>query len=76
MAYWIHESGNGTRAKFKVFFMDADTDLANLPTSDTEGVKQDIDPYAHECCDIGSQCLSIESSKVFVLNSENEWTDI
>lgn len=39
MAYWINQAGNSTRPNWRQFYCDADSDIGNLPKSDTEGVK-------------------------------------
>ena len=41
MAYWINKHGNNTRPAWCQFYCDNDTDIANIPTSKNEGVKQD-----------------------------------
>ena len=76
MAYWINQAGNSTRPNWRQFYCDADSDIDNLPTSTTEGVKQDVDSMAHKCCSVGSECLSLETSSVYVLNSSNKWAKI
>lgn len=76
MAYWIYDAGNDTRPNYRFFYMDEDADLANLPTSSTEGKFSLIDATAHECCSIGSEAFSIATSKAFILNSNNEWREI
>lgn len=76
MAYWINQVGNSNHANWKSFYADADDDIQSLPTSIYEGDKQSIDPTAHKKCSIGSECMSLSSSKVFVLGSDNVWKEI
>lgn len=76
MAYWINQVGNSNRANWRSFYADTDGDIANLPTSSQEGVKQEVDPIAHKRCSIGSECMSLGSSKVYVLGSDNTWKEI
>lgn len=76
MAYWINQAGNSTRPNWRQFYCDADTDIANLPTSATEGVKQDGDSAAHKACSVGSECLVLGTTSVYVLNSSDEWVKL
>ena len=76
MAYWINESakvGNGRQISY---YLDADSDVANLPTTTTSGVKQGADEVSCLPCGKGSAALSISSGKFYVLNSNNVWTEI
>jgi len=57
------------------YIMDADTDKDNLPTATAEGASQD-DSVTHLKCGKGSTALSIESGKIFMLNSSNSWVEI
>lgn len=76
MAYWINQAGNSTRPNWRQFYCDTDTDIANLPTSDTEGVKQDGDSTAHKACSVGSECLVLGTTSVYVLNSSDNWVEL
>lgn len=76
MAYWINQSGNHARPNWRQFYCDSDADITNLPTSKTEGPKQDGDSSAHKCCSVGSECLSIGSANVYILNSEDVWIQL
>lgn len=73
MAYWINKYGNNNHPTWCQFYCDSDEDIANLPTSENEGVKQDKDTTAHRKCCVGSECLSLATASVYVLNSANEW---
>ena len=76
MAYWINQIGNSNRANWKSFYCDTDDDIALLPTANSFGIKQDVDPTAHKKCSIGSECMSLSSAKVFILGSDNTWKEI
>ena len=47
MAYWINKSGNNNHSSWRKFYCDSDADIANLPTSENEGMKQYKDTTAH-----------------------------
>jgi len=55
--------------------MDADTDKNNLPTVAADGVPQG-DSVTHLKCGKGSTAFSIDSGKMFMLNSSNSWVEI
>lgn len=76
MAYWINQAGNSTRPNWRQFYCDADSDIANLPTSAAEGIKQDSDSTAHKACSVGSECLVLGTTSVYILNSSDEWGKI
>lgn len=76
MAYWINQAGNRNRPDWRQFYCDADTDVTNLPTSKSEGVKQDGDSTAHKRCSVGSECLVLGSTSVYVLNSSDTWVEL
>lgn len=76
MAYWINQSGNKNRPNWRQFYCDADIDILSLPTSMTEGKKQDVDTTAYKCCSVGSECLALETMSVYVLNSSNIWSKL
>ncbi len=76
MAYWVNQAGNNNRAGWRQFYCDTDADVQNLPTSITEGIKQNADTVAHKKCSIGSECLTLSASKVYILGSDNTWKEI
>ena len=76
MAYWINQAGNKNRPNWRQFYCDTDTDIVNLPTSAVEGVKQDGDSTAHKCCSVGSECLVLGSTSVYILNSSDTWVEL
>ena len=76
MAYWINQTGNKNRPNWRQFYCDTDTDIKNLPTSSVAGVKQDENSTAHKCCSVGSECLVLGTTSVYVLNSSDEWVKL
>ena len=76
MAYWINQAGNSTRPNWRQFYCDADSDIANLPTSAAAGVKQGGDSTAHKACSVGSECLVLGTTSVYVLNSSDNWVEL
>ena len=73
MAYWINQSGNKNRPNWRQFYCDTEEDVSSLPTSSKGGVKQVGDSTAHQNFAIGSECLVLESTNVYVLNSSDTW---
>lgn len=76
MAYWIDQSALSISAggsRVIPFLCDTDEDVANLPTSSSEGVKQGNDETSCKKCAKGSDCLAIQSANYYVLNSNDEW---
>lgn len=67
MDYILHKGENERQFQF---FIDNDSDVSKLPTSTQKGSKGD------GCVSIGSIAISIESGKLFVLNSSNIWTKV
>lgn len=75
MAYWINDTARYSPSRQIQFFMDSDSDKSDLPTSSAEGEPQD-DTVTHKKVGKGSTALSISSGKVFMLDSEDNWTEI
>ena len=75
MAYWINDSVLYSPSRQVQFFMDSDSDKDDLPTSSAEGTSQG-DTVTHKKVGKGSTVLSISSGKVFILDSEDNWTEI
>lgn len=73
MAYWIHKAGTSTRPNYRFFYMDSDESVSELPTATTNGVKQSVDSSAHNVCSIGSKALSLSTSTIYKLDSNNKW---
>ena len=73
MAYWIHKAGTSTRPNYRFFYMDSDESVSELPTATTDGVKQSVDSSAHNVCSIGSKALSLSTSTIYKLDSNNKW---
>ena len=77
--YWIDENSSpkGTpRGEQKSFFADAVSDIANLPTSSTLGVKQGDDEESYKCVLPGASCFVIATGDLYILNSSDVWTKI
>lgn len=81
--YWIQEMGQVTganRLDFKLYYAETLDDLNNrMPNLTDEG---DIN-YATDGCEeytkklkIGDQCMVLEDTSVWVLKSDNTWTQI
>lgn len=76
MSYWIDESDKvGSRRQLS-FFIDSDDDVSSLPTSSSPGIQQENDNISYLCCGKGSVALSIESGKVFMLDSSDQWREV
>jgi len=78
MAYWYDDTSprSGTSRRCIAFYMDSDSDLAELPTSTTEGTPQLNDTTLHLPVGKGSTAFSIDSSSVFMLKSDDTWQEI
>ena len=76
MAYWINQAGNKNRPNWRQFYCDTDADISTLPTSTTKGTKQNGDSTAHKCCSVGSECLVLGTTSVYVLNSSDKWVEL
>ena len=59
MAYNIISQGNNKTAYLKEFVVDTESEIAELPTFPKTA--------------IGSNCLVIETSNVYILGNDNEW---
>ena len=78
MAYWYDDAsprGNTSRRVID-FVADTDSDISTLPTSNTEGVPQGDDTTLHKKVEKGSSCLVIDSSSLYMLNSEDQWVQM
>lgn len=77
MAYWINESGNSNNSNYREFGCDKLADIPKLPTSTTEGEYQENDSVASKPCAVGSTCICLENSSVWMLGKEpNEWSEL
>lgn len=70
--YWIASTNTTNSTKTNNYFMDADTDKDDLPTSTQLG-KDQGDGVSHMKTGKGSMAISLESLNVFALNSSDEW---
>lgn len=75
MAYWLNDAVPYNPSRQAQFFMDTDMDKNSLPTSTADGVPQN-DTVTHKKVKKGSTALSILSGKVFILDSNDTWTEI
>lgn len=64
MAWWESPKSQLNNSKERSFYADAESDVANLPTS-ADDYPDGIEP--------GSDCLVIESSNVYILKSDRTW---
>lgn len=60
MAHWISPKDQVSNSKEKTFYADTVSDVANLPTEESEVA-------------IGSTCLVIATGDVYMLNSSRTW---
>ena len=73
MAFWLNAKVYNPTRQLS-FFMDDDNDVSNLPTSSSRGT-QTPDTSVNDIVGIGSSALSIDSGKVYILNSEDSWVE-
>lgn len=76
MAYWIDETAKVGNRRQLSFFMDTDADINSLPTSSALGTQQGDDIVSCLYCGKGSAAISIESGKIYILNSNDQWIAI
>lgn len=75
--YWIDESDASRGSSNQTaFYCDDVDDIVKLPTSKIPGVKQGEDTISCKPCGIGSSCLCIETSTLYVLNSHDQWKEL
>lgn len=75
MAYWIDHKGSHGETRQISFFVDSDSDVANLPTELADGQEQE-DSVTHRKVARGSRALAIDSGKKYILDSSNNWTEV
>lgn len=76
--YWIDpnaDNGGGTGTATN-FLCDSSADVANLPTSTTEGVDQGDGSRSHDKCVKGSFCISIADGAGYFLDSNDNWVEV
>lgn len=71
--YWIDQ---GSYTNQRSFYCDNESDIANLPKMDTEGVKQGDDDVSYLPCAKGSSCLCLGNSSLYILGSNNVWVRV
>ncbi len=75
--YWIDESSQARGTGKQIdFYCDDASDVQNLPTSSSPGVQQGDDTVSCKPCGIGSFCLCIGESSGYILNSNDQWTEV
>ena len=74
--YWIDQSDNGyTGSSRQIPFMcDTSADVQDLPTSQHEG-KPMGDTVTHRKVEKGSTCFCINPTKLYVLDSGDQWVE-
>lgn len=60
MGFKLYKNDNGYPGYHAEFVADARTDIESLPTD----------------CEVGSSCIVIEDSSVWMLNTEHVWTEL
>ena len=78
MAYWFDDliTSNATGGTRQIdFYCDTAADIADLPTSEHEGVNQG-DTVTHKKVDKGSSCLCIGNSSLYMLDSNDNWVEM
>ena len=77
--YWIDINTTPKqtpRGEQRAFFADAVSDISNLPTSSTLGVKQGDDEESYKCVLPGATCLVIATGELYMLDSTDTWVKI
>ena len=76
MAYWFKAGSTPGSSRQIEYLMDSDSDVSSLPTSSSDGTKQQGDSIVHLKCGKGSIALSIGTGNIFILNSNDSWVKI
>lgn len=74
--YWINENNPDMKGNCRAFYADTIADLTNLPTSSAMGVQQGNDIISCQKVEKGSSCMVLGSSKYYILNSQDVWTEL
>ena len=75
--YWIDTSAQTFGSPQQISFLaDSSSDIANLPTSTTEGVQQGDDTVSCRKCPKGSFCITIAEGAGYFLNSNDQWVEV
>ena len=77
MAYWYDDTSDRdpTSRRCVDFMMDSESDISALPGIRTYGTPQPDDSTVHLPVEKGSTAMSISPAKLFILNSNNQWTE-
>lgn len=62
MAFWEDQDSQLRNSSKKSFMADSESDISSLPTDDTVA--------------IGSDCLTIDTSDVYILDSTKTWVKL
>lgn len=74
--YWIMENGKNKNNKdYKSYMADDVADIADLPTNKEIGKVMENDSTANMMCSLGSDCLCLSDSSVWILGS-NGWVQV
>ena len=75
--YWIDETSKNFGSSHQVDFLcDTSEDISNLPTSTAPGVKQGDNDVSYLPVAIGSSCLVIGESSLYMLDSTDTWVEM
>jgi hypothetical protein len=76
--YWLDVNTTSAGTSQKNFFADSASDIINLPTMTTWGKGPESDEYPDINKPVfkGSSCLIVETSDVYILDSENNWSKL
>lgn len=74
--FWVQENGlNKNNTGYKLFYAELESDIALLPTHSKEGLQDGHDSTANHKCALGSECLCIENSNLYILTTSG-WTEV
>ncbi len=72
MAYWLDPLAKCV-GNLKEFYCDETSDIADMPTTSTEGTPQSDDSTIHHTVAKGSSVYCIGDSSIYILNSQDIW---
>lgn len=74
--FWIQENGKDKNNRdYRLFYAEFASDLPLLPTDKKEGTQVDGNSSANYKCALGSECLCIENSNLYILTPSG-WTEV
>lgn len=68
--------GTPISTRLKQFVCDTVADVANLPTNTKKGTSSEGQKFEEETVDIGSTCLVLEDSSVWMLSPNGTWVEL